>query len=113
MSARAEFLDIGPYRRATGTVTLPGSKSISNRTLLLAALCPDQTLVKGLLKSDDTEVMIQALRQLGAGVRLSNRGDGFDEVLVDGASAFSVAEAKLFLGNAGTAFRPLTAAIAL
>ena len=113
MSARAEFLDVGPYHRASGTVTLPGSKSISNRTLLLAALCPDQTLVRGLLKSDDTEVMINALRQLGTGVRLGNSGDGFDEVLVDGDNAFSVADAKLFLGNAGTAFRPLTAAIAL
>jgi len=113
MSARAEFLDVGPYHRANGAVTLPGSKSISNRTLLLAALCPDQTLVRGLLQSDDTEVMINALRQLGAGIRLGNSGDGFDEVLVDGDNAFSVADAKLFLGNAGTAFRPLTAAIAL
>ena len=113
MSARAEFLDVGPFHRANGAVTLPGSKSISNRTLLLAALCPDQTLVRGLLKSDDTEVMISALRQLGTGVSVSNEGDGFDKVLVDGESAFSVADAKLFLGNAGTAFRPLTAAIAL
>ncbi len=113
MNGRAEFLDVGPYRRVSGTVNLPGSKSISNRTLLIAALCDDQTLIKGLLKSDDTEVMINALRQLGAGVRMGKNGDGFDDVLVDGKSAFSVADAKLFLGNAGTAFRPLTAAIAL
>ncbi|MEO8386434.1 MAG: 3-phosphoshikimate 1-carboxyvinyltransferase, partial [Betaproteobacteria bacterium] len=113
MSVRVEYLDVGPYRRAVGAVTLPGSKSISNRTLLLAALCADETLVRGLLKSDDTEVMINALRQIGADVQLGNRGDGFDEILVDGESAFSVADAKLFLGNAGTAFRPLTAAIAL
>ena len=113
MNGHAEFLDVGPYRRVSGTVNMPGSKSISNRILLLAALCPDQTLVKGLLKSDDTEVMINALRQLGAGVRVGDEGDGFDEVFVDGDSAIAAADAKLFLGNAGTAFRPLTAAIAL
>ena len=105
---KVENLEVGPYRHAVGSMTLPGSKSISNRTLLLAALCKDQTTVKGLLKSDDTDVMSNALRQLGATVTESD-----DEVVINGANAFSVTDAELFLGNAGTAFRPLTAALAL
>ena len=106
--SKLENLDVGPYRRAVGSMTLPGSKSISNRTLLLAALCKDQTTVKGLLKSDDTDVMIKALRQLGADVSARN-----DAIVVNGLNAFSVTDADVFLGNAGTAFRPLTAALAL
>ena len=109
--SRLEYLDVGPYRRAAGTVTLPGSKSISNRTLLLAALCPGQTVVKGLLKSDDTEVMLKALQQLGADISVGKGID--DDVVINGVNSFSVSEANLFLGNAGTAFRPLTAALAL
>ena len=89
-------------------MTLPGSKSISNRTLLLAALCNGETIVNGLLKSDDTEVMIKALRQLGADVSARN-----DAIVVNGLNAFSVTDADVFLGNAGTAFRPLTAALSL
>ncbi len=114
MMARLDHLDVGPYRRAAGAVTLPGSKSISNRTLLLAALCKGETVVKGLLKSDDTDVMIEALRLLGAGVRA---GADEGEFIIDGTNAFSVAASvahrNLFLGNAGTAFRPLTAALSL
>ena len=108
--ARSEYIDVGPYRRAAGSVALPGSKSISNRTLLLAALCTGQTIVKGLLKSDDTEVMLAALQQLGAVVR---SGNGEGEIAIDGTNAFSIAEANVFLGNAGTAFRPLTAVLSL
>ena len=89
---------------------LPGSKSISNRILLLAALCEGQTLVHGLLKSDDTDVMLSALRILG--VRIDALPGG--EFRVSGCSgSFPVKVAELFLGNAGTAFRPLTAALAL
>ena len=106
--SKLENLDVGPYRRAVGSMTLPGSKSISNRTLLLAALCNGETIVNGLLKSDDTEVMINALRQLGADVSARN-----DAIVVNGLNAFSVTDADVFLGNAGTAFRPLTAALAL
>ena len=106
--SQVENLDVGPYRHAVGSMTLPGSKSISNRTLLLAALCKDETTVKSLLKSDDTDVMINALRQLGATVTESDA-----EIIINGANAFSVAEADLYLGNAGTAFRPLTAALSL
>ena len=111
MIAQLEYLDVGPYRRAAGSIRLPGSKSISNRTLLLAALCADRTVVNGLLKSDDTDVMINALRKLGTGILPDDGGEG--DYIVDGANAFSTSDAELFLGNAGTAFRPLTAALAL
>jgi 3-phosphoshikimate 1-carboxyvinyltransferase len=108
--ARIEYIDVGPCHRAAGSLNLPGSKSISNRTLLLAALSKGRTTVQGLLKSDDTEVMLAALAQLGADVVVA---DDESQVVIDGANAFSALEAKLFLGNAGTAFRPLTAALAL
>jgi 3-phosphoshikimate 1-carboxyvinyltransferase len=93
-----------------GTVTLPGSKSISNRTLLLAALADGETLIRDVLESDDTQHMIDALRTLG--VRITE--DGPHVLRVQGVGgAFPVKRAKLFLGNAGTAFRPLTAVLAL
>jgi 3-phosphoshikimate 1-carboxyvinyltransferase len=99
------FLDLPAARRATGSVRLPGSKSISNRVLLLAALASGTTELVGLLDADDTRVMIEALRALG--IRI-------DGSRVHGAAGrFPVAKADLFLGNAGTAFRPLTAALAL
>ena len=111
MTPRIEHLDVGPYQRAAGVIALPGSKSISNRTLLLAALAGEVTTVKGLLDSDDTAVMITALRHLGAHVLATKASEG--EFSIDGTRAFSVSEADIFLGNAGTAFRPLTAALAL
>jgi 3-phosphoshikimate 1-carboxyvinyltransferase len=86
-------LDLGPLSRAAGTVRLPGSKSISNRVLLLAALARGATEVHGLLDAEDTRVMRAALGKLGAGL--------------------SAKRAELFLGNAGTALRPLTAVLAL
>jgi len=107
---RDEFLDLAPIKNVRGTVTLPGSKSISNRTLLLAGLAGGETLIRDVLESDDTLCMIEALRTLGveiveAGPRaLRVRGAG---------GAFPVKKAELFLGNAGTAFRPLTAVLAL
>ena len=63
------FLDLPPLHSASGTITLPGSKSISNRVLLLSALCQGTTVVHDLLDSDDTRVMLAALRQLGCGVQ--------------------------------------------
>ncbi|MGE0874330.1 MAG: 3-phosphoshikimate 1-carboxyvinyltransferase [Burkholderiales bacterium] len=103
-------LTLGPIRRIAGTVRLPGSKSISNRVLLLAALATGTTLVRDLLDSDDTRVMLDALAKLG--VRCEPAGEG--AVRVHGCGGvFPVREAALFLGNAGTAFRPLTAALAL
>src|SRR5690606_3571475 len=103
------YLDLPRARRARGQVALPGSKSISNRVLLLAALASGRTEISGLLDSDDTRVMLAALRQLG--VAVDDAGPG--RVVVAGAGRFPVKQAELFLGNAGTAFRPLTAALAL
>jgi 3-phosphoshikimate 1-carboxyvinyltransferase len=104
-----EQLVLGPYSGASGTVRLPGSKSISNRVLLLAALAEGETRVDNLLASDDTRVMLDALAVLGVGLE---RGDG--TCLIKGiGGVFPVKQADLFLGNAGTAVRPLTAALAL
>jgi len=105
-----EYLDLPPLLSALGTVRLPGSKSISNRVLLLAALAEGTTEVRDLLESDDTERMLDALRTLG--VRVDALGDHAYRVEGCGGN-FPVKQAKLFLGNAGTAFRPLTAALAL
>jgi 3-phosphoshikimate 1-carboxyvinyltransferase len=100
----AEVLELKAARRAAGTVRLPGSKSISNRVLLLAALASGETEIGGLLDADDTKVMREALSRLGI---------VFDGKKIVGAGgAFPVRKADLFLGNAGTAFRPLTAALA-
>jgi 3-phosphoshikimate 1-carboxyvinyltransferase len=106
-----EFLDLAPVSRMAGTVLLPGSKSISNRILLLAALAEGVTEVKGLLASDDTRHMLDALTQLG--VQWSQRVAPRDYRVLGTGGAFPVKQAELFLGNAGTAFRPLTAALAL
>ncbi len=105
-----EFLDIPALHRASGTVRLPGSKSISNRVLLLAALAEGETEIRDLLDSDDTRVMLQALGKLG--VELTPVGTHAWKVK-GAAGRFATSEAELFLGNAGTAFRPLTAALAL
>ena len=103
------FLDVPALRAVSGTVRLPGSKSISNRVLLLAALCDGQTTVRDLLDSDDTRVMLQALRQLGCGVVV----DGTTAVIDGLGGRARQPQAELFLGNAGTAMRPLTAALAV
>ena len=102
-------LSLSPASAARGEVALPGSKSISNRVLLLAALAQGTTRLEGLLDSDDTRVMLAALRQLGVQIRSL----GPTEVEIQGGSPFGVRHGALFLGNAGTAFRPLTAALAL
>ncbi|MGE0350010.1 bifunctional 3-phosphoshikimate 1-carboxyvinyltransferase/cytidylate kinase [Hydrogenophaga sp.] len=104
------FLDIPPLASAGGVVRLPGSKSISNRVLLLAALSEGHTDVTDLLDSDDTRVMIEALTQLGC--RMERQPDGALRVHGLG-SQLPVDKARLFLGNAGTAMRPLTASLAL
>ena len=104
-----DFLDVPPLLTAGGTVTLPGSKSISNRVLLLSALCSGTTEVNDLLDSDDTRVMLEALRQLGCGVELNGR-----HAKITGLGGLPPqASLKLFMGNAGTAMRPLTAALAM
>jgi len=101
----AEVLELKPARRASGSVRLPGSKSISNRVLLLAALAAGDTEVTGLLDAEDTLVMRKALSALG--VSFSR------ETVLGVGGPFPVKKAELFLGNAGTAFRPLTAALAM
>jgi 3-phosphoshikimate 1-carboxyvinyltransferase len=104
-----EHLELGPFSRASGTIRLPGSKSISNRVLLLAALSAGETVISNLLDSDDTRVMLDALEKLG--VKLKREGD---ECVVTGTrGAFTAKTADLFLGNAGTAVRSLTAALAV
>ncbi len=106
---KTPFLDIPPLRSAGGLVRLPGSKSISNRVLLLAGLSAGTTVIRDLLASDDTAVMLAALRDLGCQIDVQGstaRITGLGGKLV-------TKDARLFLGNAGTAMRPLTAALAL
>ena len=107
---KTSFLDLPPLRSATGSVRLPGSKSISNRVLLLAGLSAGTTIVRDLLDSDDTRVMLDALRQLGC--TLQPQQDGAMAVTGLGGQ-LQVHAAALFLGNAGTAMRPLAAALAV
>ena len=103
------FLDIPPLTGVSGTVVLPGSKSISNRVLLLSALSAGRTTLHDLLDSDDTRVMFEALRALGCGVRQSGTS-----IEIDGLGGqLGHRQAALFMGNAGTAIRPLTAALAV
>ncbi len=98
--------------RVEGEVTLPGSKSLSNRALLLSALASGETRLTNLLRSDDTERMITALKELGIRITLSENGQ---ECVVRGnAGLLNVSKpTELFLGNAGTAIRPLTAVLSL
>ena len=104
-----EQLHLPAATHAQGTITLPGSKSISNRTLLLAALADGITVIRDLLASDDTARMLEALAALG--VALESVGENAWQV-TGCAGQFPNKQADLFLGNAGTAFRPLTAALA-
>ncbi len=106
---QTDFLDIPPLSGAHGTVRLPGSKSISNRVLLLAALSQGETVVHDLLASDDTAVMLGALKALGCHIEQT----GHTAVIGGLGGQLIHQSAKLFLGNAGTAMRPLTAALAL
>jgi len=104
-----KFIDLPPLSGVAGTVRVPGSKSISNRALLLAGFASGTTVIEGVLDSDDTRVMVDALVQLGCGIeaaphRLTVHGVGGRPALKS---------ATFFLGNAGTAMRPLTAALAL
>jgi 3-phosphoshikimate 1-carboxyvinyltransferase len=101
-------ITVDPIHRAAGAVRMPGSKSISNRALLLSALSDGPTLLVDLLDADDTRVMREALSTLGVGLEAV---DG--NLRVRGcAGRFPQREGRLFLGNAGTAFRSLTAALA-
>ncbi len=106
-----DSLPLLPPRSFSGSVRLPGSKSLSNRALLIAALAEGETRLHHLLDSDDTLHMRNALRALGVGVELSD--DGTEAVVQGAGGPFRAASADLFLGNAGTAMRPLTAALCL
>ena len=105
-----DFIDLPPLLSACGTIRLPGSKSITNRVLLLAALADGATEVRDLLESDDTARMFEALDALG--VRMDALGGNAYRIHGCGG-VFPVKRAELFLGNAGTAFRSLTATLAL
>src|SRR5262245_13404177 len=112
-----ERLTLRPIARFQGTLRLPGSKSLSNRILLLSALAEGETEVTRVLDSEDTQVMLAALRALGVGVRGEPGGRGAMWITGKGgprtASRSSPqAPLELFLGNAGTAMRPLTAVLA-
>ena len=105
-----DYLDLHPIPRVSGSVRLPGSKSISNRVLLLAALASGKTVVRDVLQADDTRFMLAALGVLGIKIMSASS----PEICIQGcAGAIPVSSAELFLGNAGTAFRPLTAVLAV
>jgi len=104
-------LTLASSGHAEGTVALPGSKSISNRVLLIAALARGTTRVDGLLESDDTDRMLEALDQLD--VRVERDAAARTCVVHGAGGAFRKRQARLMLGNAGTAFRPLTAVLAV
>ncbi len=106
-----EFLDLPPLLGASGRVRLPGSKSISNRVLLLAALAEGTTEIHDLLSSDDVDRMLEALRALGVHWQALDEAGRYRVQGV--AGPFPLKSGDLFLGNAGTAVRPLTAALAL
>ena len=104
-------LTLSPIKNISGTVDLPGSKSLSNRILLLSMLAEGHTEIHNLLDSDDTRRMVEALNTLGVEV-LEDRNQ--NRISVKGTSGtIPVTEATLMLGNAGTAIRPLTAALTL
>ncbi|WP_104398848.1 3-phosphoshikimate 1-carboxyvinyltransferase [Vibrio penaeicida] len=107
-----ESLTLQPISLVSGEVNLPGSKSVSNRALLLAALASGKTRLTNLLDSDDIRHMLNALTKLGVSYQLSDNNTVCE---VEGlGSSFTVENAQeLFLGNAGTAMRPLAAALCL
>ncbi|MFT7053265.1 MAG: 3-phosphoshikimate 1-carboxyvinyltransferase [Psychromonas sp.] len=109
-----EQLLLNPIAKVDGEINLPGSKSLSNRALLLAALAKGTTTLTNLLDSDDIRHMLNALKKLGVNYQLS---EDKKQCIVEGLGrAFNTAELgqlELFLGNAGTAMRPLCAALCL
>ncbi|HBL54477.1 MAG TPA: 3-phosphoshikimate 1-carboxyvinyltransferase [Candidatus Lambdaproteobacteria bacterium] len=106
-----ENLTLSPIQKIFGEVILPGSKSLSNRILLLSMLARGKTEIQNLLDSDDIRRMVEALESLGIELE-ENRAE--NRITVSGtAGIIPVSEATLMLGNAGTAIRPLTAAMTL
>ncbi|MBE8597072.1 3-phosphoshikimate 1-carboxyvinyltransferase [Xenorhabdus sp. BG5] len=107
-----QSLTIQPISHINGTINLPGSKSVSNRALLLAALAKGTTRLTNLLDSDDIRYMLNALAALGISYRLSDNRT-ICEVDGIGGRITGKSDIELFLGNAGTAMRPLAAALCL
>ncbi len=107
VTPRTPFLDLAPVRAARGELRLPGSKSVSIRALLLAALSEGETVLTGLLDSDDTRVMREALK--ACGVPLLEEGAG---LRVRGAARLPLREADIFVGNSGLSVRTLVAVLA-
>src|SRR5262245_51320560 len=107
-----ERLTLKPIARFQGTLDLPGSKSLSNRLLLLSALADGETEVTRVLDSEDTAVMLAALRTLGIGVRGVPGPRSSVWITGKGGPLDAAAPVHLSLGNAGTAMRPLTAVLA-
>ena len=107
-----ESLTLQPIARVDGTINLPGSKSVSNRALLLAALAHGKTVLTNLLDSDDVRHMLNALTALGVSYTLSADRTRC-EIIGNGGPLHAESARELFLGNAGTAMRPLAAALCL
>lgn len=110
---RRTSLHLDPTLYAKGKLTLPGSKSISNRVLLLSALATGKTGLHGLLDADDTRVMQAALKTLGVEIICETVNNQLVQWIQGCDGHFPNLEADLFMGNAGTAIRPLTAALAI
>lgn len=107
---KMEEITLNPIRQVAGTVSLAGSKSVSNRALLLAALARGETVLSNLLDADDIRYMLDALAQLGVGIQLSDDRSTCTVTGIDGA--FDIKQPmSLYLGNAGTAMRPLCSAL--
>ncbi|EDY7506826.1 3-phosphoshikimate 1-carboxyvinyltransferase [Salmonella enterica] len=107
-----ESLTLQPIARVDGAINLPGSKSVSNRALLLAALACGKTVLTNLLDSDDVRHMLNALSALGINYTLSADRTRCD-ITGNGGALRAPSALELFLGNAGTAMRPLAAALCL
>lgn len=107
-----ETLTLNPIEAVNGEVTIPGSKSLSNRILLLAAMAKGETKITNLLNSDDIRHMLNALQAVGVSYQLSDDRTECTMTGLNGPLSYSGA-LEIFLGNAGTAMRPLTAALTL
>lgn len=104
-----DSLTLKPIREISGTIKLPGSKSLSNRVLLLAALAEGTTVIENLLDSDDIRYMVDALEKLGVEFTEDRANN---KITVVGCAGQFKKDGELYLGNAGTAMRPLVAAVA-
>ncbi|MCZ6502865.1 MAG: 3-phosphoshikimate 1-carboxyvinyltransferase [Gammaproteobacteria bacterium] len=105
-------ITLAPIKNISGNVSLPGSKSLSNRALLLSSLAKGKTVLTNLLRSEDTKHMVSALRQLGTHIDLGDHGKRA-EISGKGGLFTTPVERHFFLGNAGTAIRPITCILSL